>query len=201
LLLQAFYLLLAHVILSPTLHHMETHGLVVGGGAWRYFRTAVFWLNAGAVLLWVGSGYVTAAVARRAGTLHGAVCGLVASLFVTLSRSPEPVPLIAPTDSAGSLSLDLVSLLLVSASLGAFGGFLWDLWRWYRGPGPDDTHRPRHGRHQRREPPFLLVATLAVLVIVGVYWVATAAIAYFGLRLPPHPWRVDPPYTIRGHLP
>lgn len=56
-------------------------------------------------------------------------------------------------------------------------------------------------RRHRREPPFLLLAALAILATVGIYWMVTVVIEYFGLRLPPHPWRVEPPYTIRGPLP
>jgi hypothetical protein len=90
-----------------------------------HIHTRLVWLNTGVYLTWIICGFTSAVVARRSGTAHGVIFGVLSIAVVALAQ-------IVFGGISALIHFFSISWFILVTILGGLGGFAWDVWNWLK---------------------------------------------------------------------
>jgi len=90
-----------------------------------HIHTRLVWLNTGAYFIWIICGFTSAVVARRSGTVHGVIFGVLSIAVVALAQ-------IVFGRISALIHFFSISWFILVTILGGLGGFAWDVRNWLK---------------------------------------------------------------------
>ena len=90
-----------------------------------HIHTRLVWLNTGVYFIWIICGFTSAVVARRSGTVHGVIFGVLSIAVVALAQ-------IVFGGISALMHFFSISWFILVTILGGLGGFAWDIYNWLR---------------------------------------------------------------------
>ena len=88
-------------------------------------HTRLVWLNTGVYFIWIICGFTSAVVARRSGTVHGVIFGVLSIAVVALAQ-------IVFGGISALIHFFSINWFIFVTLLGGLGGFAWDVWSWLK---------------------------------------------------------------------
>jgi hypothetical protein len=85
-----------------------------------HIHTRLVWLNTGAYFIWIICGFTSAVVARRSGTAHGVIFGVLSMAVVALVQ-------IVFGGVSALIHFFSIGWFIVVTILSGLGGFTWDV--------------------------------------------------------------------------